>query len=163
MRRLWFVLISAAVLVGVVMVFGGEKEGSLKIGFVDLAKATDSYYKMKELNAEYKKDLQFYQEKLKKLEDELQELKNSGASQEEIKKKESELMQKRQLFQGLLQQEYQPKIQQIFQEVVQKAKEYAQIANYDLIITNQGAVYASERMDITDQFIEYLNSSSGEK
>ncbi len=163
MRKLWIPIVLSIVVLGAILAFGGGDDGSLKIGFVDLAKATDSYYKMKELNEEYKKDFQFYQEKLKKLEDELEELKKSGASQEEIKKKESELMQKKQLFEGLLHQEYQPKLQKIFQEVVEKAKEYAQIAGYDILITNQGAVYASERVDVTDSFVKFLNSKSGEK
>ena len=163
MKRTWIFVAALIVAAVGVMTFGGSEKGSLKIGYVDLAKATDSYEKMVKLNEEYKKDFQFYQEKLKKIQEEIEKLEKSGASREEIDKKRAELAQKKQLFEGLLQQEYQPKIQEIFREVVQKVREYAQISGYDVILTNQGTAYASERVDITDEFIKFLNSAGGGK
>ena len=156
MKYISILLIAVSIVAA--LTFAGSEKGDLRIAYVDIAKATDGYVKMKQLNEEYKKDVAFYKEKLQKLEKEIENLKKSGASQEEINKKQEELIQKKRLYEGLIQQEYQPKIQQILQEVVQKAKDFAKLMGYDVLLTNQGAVYASERVDVTDEFIEYLNS-----
>ena len=128
-----------------------------KIAVVDIAKAAQEYRKMKELNEKYKRDYQFYKEKLDEIQKEIEALKAKGASQEEIAEKQREYLQKKQLFEGMLQQEYNPKIQQVFNEVVEKAKEFAEEKGIDILI-GQGVVYAKKDYDLTESFIEYLNS-----
>ncbi len=153
-------LVSVIVVLAVVFIFAGaeKSQANLKIAYVDLARAAKEFKEMKELNQNYQSDLEFYNKKLKELENEIKELEASGAPQDEINKKKKEYLEKQQLFQQLLQQEYQPKAQEILNKVITYAKEYAQEKEYDVLLTNNGAVYVSERMDVTDDFINYINS-----
>ena len=128
-----------------------------KIAVIDIAKATQEYNKMKELNEKYKRDYQFYKEKLDEIQKEIEALKAKGASEEEIAEKQREYLQKKQLFEGMLQQEYNPKIQQVFNEVVEKAKKFAEEKGVDILI-GQGVIYAKKDYDLTEDFIEYINS-----
>ncbi len=155
-------VIIAAVAIAIFIAASSKEQASLKVAYVDLAKAAQEFSEMKKLNENYKADYEFYQKKLKKIEDELRQMEEEGASKEEIDKKKRELLQKKQLFEQLLQQEYQPRAQEILKKVVEKAKEFAKEKSFDLLITNNGAVFASEKLDITDEFIDYLNSQAEE-
>ncbi len=160
MKRWQWILLGLAVVAFFVLMAASEKsQASLKVAYVDLARAAQEFKEMKKLNADYKADFEFYQNKLKKMEEDIKKLEEQGASKEEIDQKKRELLQKKQLFEQLLRQDYQPKAQEILNKVVQKAKEYAKEKGFDLLVTNNGAVYASERLDVTDDFIDYLNSS----
>jgi len=150
-RYIWIFLI-----VAIVLALVAAENAAPKIAVVDVAKATQEYDKMKELNEKYKRDFQFYKEKLDEIQKEIEELKAKGAPQEEIAKKQQEYLQKKQLFEGMLQQEYNPKIQQIFNEVVEKAKEFAKEKGVDILI-GQGVLYVKEDYDLTGEFIDYLN------
>ncbi len=153
MKRFIAILVIAA---GVIALVAAER-ATPRIAVVDVAKAAQQYKKMKDLNAKYKKDYQFYKEKLDEIQKEIETLKLKGASQDEITRKQQEYLQKKQLFEGMLQQEYNPKIQDILNEVVEKAKEFAKEKGVDILI-GQGVIYAKEDFDLTNEFVEYLNS-----
>ncbi len=153
MKKLLPILVIAA---GIIILVAAERS-TPKIAVVDVAKAAQQYNKMKELNANYKKDFQFYKSKLDEIQKEIEEMKIKGAPKEEIEKKQQEYLQKKQLFEGMLQQEYNPKIQAVLNEVVEKAKEFAKKEGVDILI-GQGVIYAKEDYDLTQDFINYLNS-----
>ena len=131
---------------------------NFRVAYVDIGKVTQSYKKMKDLNESYKRDYQFYLSKLKEMENEIEKMKEEGASESEIASKQKELLSRKAEYESLLKKEYEPKIQKILNEVVGKIKEFAQMMGYSMIFNKQSLVYGDEIYDITDQVIAYINS-----
>ncbi|HIP92331.1 MAG TPA: OmpH family outer membrane protein [Thermotoga sp.] len=147
----------------VTVLISQNPQENLRIAYVDIAKVTENYKKMQELNERYKKDYQFYLSKLKEMESEIEKMKEEGAPESEIVAKQKELLSRKSEYESLLKKEYEPKIQEILNEVATKIKEYAQLMGYSLILNKQSVIYGDEIYDITNQVIAYINSGENEK
>lgn len=159
MRKLVVPLVLLGVLAAVIVLSQNSSTPTLRIAYVDLEKVTESYYKWQELNEKYKRDYSFYQSKLKEMEDELKRLQERGASQAEIQKKQEEILARKTEYENVLRNEYQPKIQEVINEVVKKISEYASVMRYNLVLIKQNVVlYGDPALDITQQVIAYINS-----
>lgn len=128
----------------------------LKIAFVQMQKVTQSYYKWVDLQEKYKNDLQYYQGKIDKLKKDYEDLKNSGASQDELSQKQQELQTRINEYQKAIQDEYTQKTNEILDEVKNKVIEYAKANGYDLVLYEPSVLYADELVDITPQILELL-------
>ncbi|WP_459995408.1 OmpH/Skp family outer membrane protein [Marinitoga arctica] len=133
-----------------------ETGKNLKIAFVQMEKATQSYYKWVDLQEKYKNDLQYYQSKINKMQQDFESLKSSGASQEEISQKQQELQLRVSEYQKAIQDEYTQKTNAILEEVKNKVIEYAKSNGYNLVLYEPSVIYADELVDITPQIIELL-------
>ena len=147
----------------VTVLISQNPQENLRIAYVDIAKVTENYKKMQELNERYKKDYQFYLSKLKEMESEIEKMREEGAPESEIVAKQKELLSRKSEYESLLKKEYEPKIQKILNEVATKIKEYAQLMGYSLILNKQSIIYGDEIYDITNQVIAYINSGENEK
>jgi len=164
-KKSWAVLV--AVFVGmlfIVLAAGDKENASLKIAYIDMPRVLQAYQPYKDLMENYQSDLNFYKKKLEQIRSEIEKLQSSGASQDEINKKKNEYVQKEQLFNQLLQQEYQPRMQQVQKELIEKAQKFAEESGFDLLLTNYppgvvlSVVHVSDRVDVTEKFISYISS-----
>lgn len=152
------IIIGAVSLSIFMMFFYGATQESPKIVFVDVNRITQEYPKMVELNERYKADFQYYQNKLNELTKELENMQKSGASQADIEKKQNEILTRRQQYEQLLQNEYQPKMQETLNEIADKIDKYAKMMGYDYIMNKQMLVYGDDAYDITDQLVKFLKA-----
>ena len=97
------------------------------------------------------------------MESEIEKMREEGAPESEIVAKQKELLSRKSEYESLLKKEYEPKIQEILNEVATKIKEYAQLMGYSLILNKQSIIYGDEIYDITNQVIAYINSGENEK
>ncbi|WP_234946846.1 OmpH family outer membrane protein [Thermosipho atlanticus] len=152
--------IALGLLLSFVLLFAGsDSNQGPKLAYIDSTKVLQSYDKWIELQTKYQEDYQFYAKKLNELAAEINNLKNSGASQEEIDAKTKEYLQKQQQYNQLLSDEYQPKFAKIEQEILSKIAEFAEIMGYDFVFNSKSMSYASPNYDVTAKFIEYLKST----
>jgi len=151
---------TSVIVILIVLLMGsqGNSGSSLKVAFVDVNKITQEYPKMVELNKQYQVDYEFYQEKLAEMNKELQDMVNSGASQSDIEAKRTDILTKKQQYEKLLQDEYQPKMQQVLNEMAEKIESYAQMMGYDFILSKQAFLYGNDIYDITEQLLNYLKA-----
>lgn len=151
---------TSVIVILIVLLMGsqGNSGSSLKVAFVDVNKITQEYPKMVELNKQYQVDYEFYQEKLAEMNKELQDMVNSGASQSDIEAKRTDILTKKQQYEKLLQDEYQPKMQQVLNEMAEKIESYAQMMGYDFILSKQAFLYGNDVYDITEQLLNYLKA-----
>jgi len=155
-----FIILGA--LLATVLISQNPQE-NFRMAYVDIAKVTENYKKMKELYEKFKRDCQFYLSKLKEMESEIEKMKEEGASESEIAAKQKELLSRKAEYEDLLRKEYEPKSQKIQNEVVNKVKEYAQLMGYSMVLNKQSLIYGDETYDITEQVIAYINSGENEK
>ncbi|SHE53680.1 periplasmic chaperone for outer membrane proteins Skp [Marinitoga hydrogenitolerans DSM 16785] len=128
----------------------------LKIAFVQMEKVTQNYYKWVDLQEKYKNDLQYYQNKINQMQQDFENLKKSGASQEVLTQKQQELQVRVSEYQKAIQDEYTQKTNKILDEVKNKVIEYAKENGYNLVLYEPSVIYADELVDITAQIIEML-------
>jgi len=165
-KKSWAVFVAVFVGMLFIILAAGDKENaSLKIAYIDMPRVLQAYQPYKDLMESYQSDLNFYKKKLEQIQEEIKKLQDSGASQDEINKKKSEYIQKEQLFNQLLQQEYQPRMQQVQKELIEKAQKFAEENGFDVLLTNYppgvvlSVVHVSDRVDVTEEFISYINSN----
>ncbi|KAF2956369.1 OmpH family outer membrane protein [Marinitoga sp. 38H-ov] len=128
----------------------------LKIAFVQMEKVTQTYYKWVDLQEKYKNDLAYYQNKINKMQEDYQNLKSSGASQEELTQKQQELQTRISEYQKAIQDEYTQKTNQLLEEIKNKVIEYSKENGYNLVLYEPSVIYADDLVDITPQIIELL-------
>ncbi|MGJ8454124.1 OmpH family outer membrane protein [Pseudothermotoga sp. U03pept] len=152
------VLLAGVLLAMVLLFLYGATQNGLRVVFVDVNKITQEYPKMIELNERYKTDFQYYQNKLNELTKELESMQKAGASQAELEKKQADILARKQQYEQLLQNEYQPKMQQVIEEIANKVDKFAKAMGYDYILSKQALVYGDDAYDITEQLVKYLKS-----
>ncbi|HOJ87929.1 MAG TPA: OmpH family outer membrane protein [Pseudothermotoga sp.] len=152
------IFLAALVIMMMLFLLYGATQQDAKIVFVDVNKVTQEYPKMVELNERYKTDVQYYQGKLNEMTKELENMQKSGASQADLEKKQAEILARKQQYEQLIQNEYQPKMQQVLDEIAAKIDKYAKMMGYDYILSKQAFVYGDDAYDITDQLIKYLKA-----
>lgn len=128
-----------------------------KIGYVNVEEVAKNYHKWVELNEQYLEDIQFYQRRISRLENEFIEYQQSGATQEQIQQKYIEIQTRIQEYQRVIQEEYSERTDAILNEVQGFVTNYAKENNFDLIVYEAGVVYASDFINITDSIKEIVN------
>jgi len=160
MKKLGMLSIAIGLLLSFVLLFAGSDSAQgPKLAYIDSTKVLQSYDKWINLQTKYQEDYQFYAKKLNELAAEINQLKESGASQEEINAKTQEYVKKQQQYNQLLNDEYQTKFSEIEQEILAKIQEFAEIMGYDFVFNSKSMSYGSPEYDITAKFIEYLKSA----
>lgn len=152
-------LISVVVVLMTFSVIAFSQEVSnIKIGYVSFEKTVENYYKWKDLETLYQRDLQFYQGKISEMEQQFLDLQRSGATPEELQQNYQQIQARINQYDQALQIEYQQKMNQITNEVALKISQYAKDNGYDLILNEIGVIYFNPKWDITNDIIEYLNN-----
>ncbi|WP_158526126.1 OmpH family outer membrane protein [Petrotoga sp. 9PW.55.5.1] len=123
-----------------------------------MKKLVENYYKWKDLETLYQRDLQFYQGKISEMEQQFLDLQRSGATPEELQQNYQQIQARINQYDQALQIEYQQKMNQITNEVALKISQYAKDNGYDLILNEIGVIYFNPKWDITNDIIEYLNN-----
>lgn len=158
----------------IIFIFGGlntivnaQTEG-LKIAYVNMAKAIETSPQaeavLKELKSEFDpkdQELAVRREKLRKIEDELEKsalvLKESDRQdlEKEVRDLRRVIKRETQDFREELNVRQNEELRKLERIVLKVVANIAEEEKYDLII-HQGAIYASNRIDITDKVLEKL-------
>ena len=162
--------VCGAVMVAAISVLPATALAELKIGFVDLAKLSESAPQIKEaqskIDAEFssrEQELISMQRQLGKLEERLS---TDGAvmSDSERSKLEREILSKRRdmkrsqdEFRDDLNIRKNEMLRQVNIEIGEVIQDIAKSENYDLILA-QGVMYAGDRVDITDRILKKLGN-----
>lgn len=151
-------------LVVVLMTFSviafSQEVSNIKIGYVNFEKTVENYYKWKDLETLYQRDVQFYQGKINEMEQQFKDLQSSGATPQELQQNYEQIQARINQYDQALQTEYQQKMNQITNEVALKISQYAKDNGYDLILNEIGVIYFNPKWDITNDIIEYLNKEN---
>jgi outer membrane protein len=131
---------------------------SLKIGYVDFQVLTENTTKWKSLQEDYKNDFDFYQNKISKMEEEFKNFQATNPSQQELQRRAQDLQIKVNQYQSTIQEEYGNKTNKLLQEIRDIAAQYGKENGFDIVLYDQGVIYASEKIDITEKVIEYVNN-----
>jgi len=151
--------------------FAGAARAELKIGFVDLAKLSENAPQIVsaqgKIDAEFssrEKELVALQRKIAKMEEELStngavmsETERSG-KEREILSKRRELKRSQDEFRDDLNIRKNEILKQVNVEIGNVIETLAKEEKYDLIIA-QGVMFASPRVDITDQVLKKLSEA----
>jgi outer membrane protein len=159
MKKMVVTLVLALVLVLSVVVISDTQVNpgrNYKVGFVNLEQAVENYYKWTDLNEKYLNDLQFYQTRIKRMEEDFVQFQSTNPSQEDLQKRYMEIQTRINEMQTALQSEYSKKTDEVIMEVQMIVSNFAQENNYDLVVYEAGTVYASDFVNITDTIIQIL-------
>jgi outer membrane protein len=139
-----------------------------KIGYVDLSKLFDEYYKTKDydqvLQAEHKK----YQDEGQKKVDAYQAAQaevaiftgdKKKAKETEIEKMKSALMEFDQQTKTTLTKERNEKIREILLEIEKIVSSYAEKGNYEYILNDKVLIYGKPTFDVTEDILKILNEN----
>ncbi|MFH1753556.1 MAG: OmpH family outer membrane protein [Candidatus Omnitrophota bacterium] len=137
-----------------------------KIAFISLSKAFDSYEKTKAVDKELEskgekknKDRDKLVQKINKLRDEAQLM--SKDARQEKERELSDLMRELQDFDREarveLQRDRDDRVKEIFKEMDGVISDYGKQNGYDIIFDDRVLLYASDKIDITEEIIKTLN------
>lgn len=143
-----------------------------RIGFVDVAKAFDSYQKTKDADSVMEKKGEAKQQErekkvaaVKKLKDEMELL-----SEETRKKKQAEMDQTLRELQDFdvkvrdeLRRERDSIVRDILKEIDELISEYGDKNGFSMILNDRVLLYGRQEMDITNQVIQILNERYNSK
>lgn len=145
---------------------GAAQAKEYKIGYVDLAKASDSYTKTKEYESTFETQVKAKDTERQKLVDEVRKLKDEQALLSDKGKTEK---------QGVIDekiknlQEFDRKVRddlikqrntmlgEIQKDIDNVISSYAKEAAYDIVLIKQTVLYASNDLDLTGEIIKRLN------
>lgn len=145
-----------------------KKEETTKIGYIDLYRVFNEYYKTKDSkdNLE-KKALQKNKERegmvtdIKKVQEEAELLseKEKGKKESVIENKLKGLQDFDRAVKDELTRESDSMERDLLLEVFRGVESYGKSKNYDLILNDRALFYGSERMDISNEVIKYINQN----
>lgn len=138
-----------------------------KMGFVDLSRLFDEYYKTKEFDkvleakhkdfeAKSKTKVEGIKEKQSKLA--LMKEAEKAKLQEEIETLKAELLEFDRQQKTTLTKERNEKIREILLEIEKIVSDYAEKEKFDLILNDRVLIYGNQTIDLTEQILEKLNS-----
>ena len=159
------IIFSCFFLVGMTspMVFA---QAAPKIGFVDLSRLFDEYYKTKEydkvLEAKNNNFEKARNEKVEKVRDAQQKLSvladdQKKKAEEDIEKLKSDLMEFDRQNKQDLTKERNEKIREILLEIEKIVSDYAQKESYSVILNDRVLIYGNQTLDLTAQILQKLN------
>ena len=161
---LWGVIFGLIILSGIV--YAAEKE---KFAYVDLSRIFSEYQKTKEYDKALSgKEGAFTAERQKKV-DEVKQLQDklNLLNDKEKESKKPELEEKIKSLQAFDQQkqtdlrkEQDDKMKEIFKDIEDAVKQYAEKEGYTLVFNDRVLVYQNKNLDITDKIAGILNKGS---
>ncbi len=172
MNTSYIKLLSASLLLALASV--GAQAQELKIGYVNrdrmiseatLFKAADA--KLKAEAARRDKELKELDVKLKAAEERLEKESPTlsdlerARRQRELVQQDREYQQKRRAFQEDIAQRQQEEVAILYDRAAKVVKQIQESEKYDLILNQDGVVFASQRIDITEKVIKALNAQVG--
>ncbi|MDP3722629.1 MAG: OmpH family outer membrane protein [Candidatus Omnitrophota bacterium] len=144
----------------------------LKIGYVDMAKVFDGYYRTKAFDAQLETlgkqketELKNRMEHLRKLRQSLELLSDQAreAREREIEEKSDELQRFRTMTTRDLRREREKVAGQVFKEIEQGITDYANANGLTLILDRRSLLYGQPGRDVSDDVLNLLNSRSTTK
>lgn len=171
MKVLKMIIILVAVIFsfGITPTFAGDQA---KIGYVDLSRLFDEYYKTKEydkvLEAEHKVYEQDSKAKIDKLREEQGKLAllkedQKKATEDGIEKMKNELLEYDRQKKTDLTKERNEKIREILLEIEKIVSGYAEQNGYTVILNDRVLIYADKGLDLTEDILKNLNAKKPEK
>ncbi len=167
--RMMAILTAVVFLSGIAPTFAEDK---VKIGYVDLSRLFDEYYKTKEydkvLEAEhkaYEEESKVKIEKVREAQGKLALLKEDQkkATEDEIEKMKNELLAYDRQKKTDLTKERNEKIREILLEIEKIVSGYAEQNGYSVILNDRVLIYADKGLDLTENVLKNLNAKKPEK
>ncbi len=162
-----FFMVSAFFLTGFVQ--ASEKIGS-KIGYVDLSRLFDEYYKTKQYDKileqkhnEFTKKEQEKMDKIKEAQGKLAIMNDDQKAEleKQIDKMKQDLMEFDRQQKTNLTKERNEKIREILLEIEKVVSNFAKANGYSIILNDRVLIYGAQNLDLTEQVLKILNE--GEK
>jgi len=144
-----------------------QADDKLKIGYIDVATAFDSYDKTKNEDAELGKKSEEKQKQRDRIVEKIRNMKSeiellNDAQKEKKQTQIDEEISKLQDFdresRAVLRKERDNMVRNILKEIDDVIQDYAVKNNYTMIVNSRILVYAKEQYDITREIINLLNS-----
>ncbi len=157
-------VISAFFLTGGVQAQAAEKTG--KIGYVDLSRLFDEYYKTKEYDKileqkhnEFTKKEQEKMDKIKEAQGKLAIMNEDQKAEleKQIDKMKQDLMEFDRQQKTSLTKERNEKIREILLEIEKVVSNFAESNGYSIILNDRVLIYGAQNLDLTEQVLKILN------
>ncbi len=140
-----------------------------KIGYVDLSRLFDEYYKTKEYDKilegkfnQFQEEMKTRVEKIKEQDGKLSLLNDDKkkAAQEDLDTMKSDAMAFEKDQKTNLTKERNEKIRDILLEIEKLVKAYAEAENYSMIFNDRVLIYGQDPLNITDPILKKLNEAA---
>ena len=163
------------VLAAVIFLFGATPtfaEDKAKIGYVDLSRLFDEYYKTKEYDKVLEAEHKVYEQESKGKIDKIREAQGKlallkedqkKATEDEIEKMKNDLMEYDRQKKTDLTKERNEKIREILLEIGKIVSGYAEQNGYTVILNDRVLIYADKGLDLTENVLQSLNAKKPEK
>ena len=147
-------------------IVGSAHAADIKMGYADLSKLFDEYYKTKDYDKVLAgKSTEFGNTRTKKVEaiqDAVSKLgvlaeDKKAEKEKEIEKMKAELMEFDRQQRENLTKERNEKIREILLEIEKVVSDYAAKQGYTLILNDRVLIYGDKTMDLTEQILKILN------
>lgn len=167
--KLLIILTAAVFLFGRTPAFAEDKA---KIGYVDLSRLFDEYYKTKEYDKVLEGEHKAYEqegkvkiEKIREAQGKLALLKEDQkkATEDEIEKMKNELLEYDRQKKTDLTKERNEKIREILLEIEKIVSGYAEQNGYSVILNDRVLIFADKGLDLTENILKNLNAKKPEK
>lgn len=167
--RLLIILTAAVFLFGRTPAFAEDKT---RIGYVDLSRLFDEYYKTKEYDKVLEGEHKAYEqegkvkiEKIREAQGKLALLKEDQkkATEDEIEKMKNELLEYDRQKKTDLTKERNEKIREILLEIEKIVSGYAEQNGYSVILNDRVLIFADKGLDLTENILKNLNAKKPEK
>lgn len=167
--KLLIILTTAVFLFGITPTSAEDKT---KIGYVDLSRLFDEYYKTKEYDKVLEGEHQRYEqegkvkiEKIREAQGKLALLKEDQkkTTEDEIEKMKNELLEYDRQKKTDLTKERNEKIREILLEIEKIVSGYAEQNGYSVILNDRVLIFADKGLDLTENILKNLNAKKPEK
>lgn len=167
--KLLIILTAVVFLFGITPTFAEDKT---KIGYVDLSRLFDEYYKTKEYDKVLEGEHKAYEqegkvkiEKIREAQGKLALLKEDQkkATEDEIEKMKNELLEYDRQKKTDLTKERNEKIREILLEIEKIVSGYAEQNGYSVILNDRVLIFADKGLDLTENILKNLNAKKPEK
>lgn len=167
--KLLIVLTVVVCLFGITPTFADDKT---KIGYVDLSRLFDEYYKTKEYDKVLEGEHKVYEqeskakiEKIREAQGKLALLKEDQkkTTEQEIEKMKNDLLEYDRQKKTDLTKERNEKIREILLEIEKIVSGYAEQNGYSVILNDRVLIFADKGLDLTENILKNLNAKKPEK
>lgn len=167
--KIMIVLTAVVFLFGITPTFAGDQT---KIGYVDLSRLFDEYYKTKEYDKVLEEEHKVYEQESKGKIDKVREAQGKlallkddqkKAVEQEIETMKNDLMEYDRQKKTDLTKERNEKIREILLEIEKIVSGYAEQNGYTVILNDRVLIYADKGLDLTENILKTLNAKKPEK
>ena len=167
--KIMIVLTTVVFFFGITPTFAGDQA---KIGYVDLSRLFDEYYKTKEYDKVLEGEHKAYEQESKAKIDQLREAQGKlallkedqkKATEDEIEKMKNDLLEYDRQKKTDLTKERNEKIREILLEIEKIVSGYAEQNGYTVILNDRVLIYADKGLDLTENILKNLNAKKPEK